>query len=102
MTTQRGPRRLGDALDHLMGTMKAPSTDVIDTVFGHWSEIVGDDVARHTRPVAIDGAELVVAASDPSWASELRWLEKPLLARVAEVTGTTAIERVKVRVSRRE
>lgn len=102
MTTERGPQRVGRALDRLMGTLRAPSVDVIGAVFTKWSDIVGDDVAAHTRPVSIDGDELVIAADDPSWASEVRWLEKALLQRVAEVTGSPRIQRVKVRVERRE
>ncbi|MEZ5168095.1 MAG: hypothetical protein R2695_17015 [Acidimicrobiales bacterium] len=29
----RGPQRLGRALDRLLGTLRAPSADVLDTVF---------------------------------------------------------------------
>ena len=85
-----------------MGTMRAPSVDVLQGVFGRWPEIVGPDVAEHTRPVSIDGDELVIAATDPSWASEVRWLEKQLLERIAEVCGTERIRTLKVRVDRRE
>lgn len=94
--------RLGRALDRLLGSMRAPATDVLDTVFSRWSEIVGPDVAEHARPVAIEGAMLTVEADDPAWASELRWLENEVVARVAEVSGTDRISRVFVRVARRK
>ena len=100
MTTQRGPQRLGQALDRLLGTLRAPSSDVLDAVFGRWSDIVGADVADHCRPVAVEGEQLTVVASDPTWASELRWLEPEVLARCAEVTGTERISRLVVRVER--
>ena len=100
MTTPRGPQRLATALDRLLGTMRAPTVDVLDAVFTRWDEIVGADVAAHSRPVAIDGGELIVAASDPTWASELRWLETAVLERCAEVTGSDRVSRVVVRVER--
>ena len=101
-TTDRGPQRLGRALDRLMGTLRAPSVDVLDSVFSRWPEIVGDDVADHCRPVSIEGDTLTVSADDPTWASELKWLEKDLVKRVAAVAGTDRVSQVKVRVARRK
>lgn len=98
----RGPQRLGRALDRLMGTLRAPSVDVLDSVFSRWPEIVGEDVAKHCRPVSIEGDTLTVSAADSTWASELRWLEKDLVRRVAEVAGTDRVSHVNVRVARRK
>ncbi len=98
----RGPFRLGRSLEQLLGTLRAPSVDVLDSVFTKWALIVGDDVAAHSRPVSIDGATLVVEASDPTWASELRWLEKEVLERLTEVAGTNRVRTLEVRVARRK
>ncbi len=97
-----GPQRLGRALDRLMGTLRAPSVDVLDSVFTRWAEIVGEAVAQHSRPVSIDGETLVIAVDDSTWASELRWLENEIIARVAEVSGSERISTVNVRVRRRK
>ncbi|NIR37568.1 MAG: DUF721 domain-containing protein [Actinobacteria bacterium] len=102
MTTDRGPERLGRVLDRLLGSLRAPTTDVLDTVFSRWAEIVGPDVAAHARPIAVEGSTLTVEADDPAWASELRWLENEVVARLAEVAGTDRISRVFVRVARRK
>jgi predicted nucleic acid-binding Zn ribbon protein len=97
-----GPQRLGRALDRLMGTLRAPSVDVLDSVFTRWPEIVGDDVAAHSRPVSIDGSTLVVSVDDPTWASEVRWLANEVVARVVEVSGSDRVSTVEVRVARRK
>ena len=97
-----GPQRLGRALDRLMGTLRAPSVDVLDAVFTKWAEIVGEDVAAHSRPVSIDGHTLVVAAEDSTWASELRWLENEVVSRVAEVSKSDRVSALNVRVARRK
>ena len=102
MTTERDPRPLSDALNRLMGSMRAPSVDVLDAVFNRWGDIVGPDVAMHTRPSAIDGDLLVIVVDEPTWASEVRWLEAELLARLAEAVGSDRIQRLSVRVERRE
>lgn len=97
----RGPQRLSVALDRLMGTMRAPRVDVLDHVFNRWDEIVGGDVAAHVRPVSIDGDRLLVSADDAAWASEFRWLEREVLGRLAEATGSDRITQVTVRVGPR-
>ena len=97
----RGPRRVGESLDRLLGTMKAPPVDVLTTVFGNWAELVGEDLAAHSRPTALDDDRLVVTCDSAAWASEFRWLEPQVLQRVAEVTGSTRISGLTVRVDSR-
>ena len=98
----RGPQRLGRALDRLMGTLRAPSVDVLDSVFTKWPEIVGEEVAAHSRPLSIDGHTLGVTVDDANWASELRWLENEVLSRVVEVSRSDRISTLNVRVARRK
>ena len=102
VTDSGSPQRLGRALDRLMGTLRAPSVDVLDSVFNKWPEIVGVDVAAHSRPVSIDGETLVVAAQDSTWASEIKWLENEVISRVAEVSGSNRVSALNVRVDRRK
>lgn len=98
--SDRGPRPLGTSLDHLLGNLDAPSVDVLDSIFHDWSSIVGLDLARHTRPSMVDGDRLVVTASDSAWGTEVQWLEKHMLERLSEVTGSSRITSIQVRVSR--
>jgi predicted nucleic acid-binding Zn ribbon protein len=96
-----GPRRIGNALDRLLGSMRAPSVDVLNSVFSRWEEIVGPDLAAHTQPAAIHGDQLVVSVDDPTWASEFQWLEAEVLKRVCEVSGSDRITTLLVRVKPR-
>lgn len=98
MNSNDEPKQLGSSFERLLRTMKAPSTDVLKAVFLRWPEIVGEDVAAHARPSLIDDRTLLVVADDPAWASQLRWLESELVAKIAEVSGSDRIQTVKVRV----
>ncbi len=95
------PRTISSALNRLLGSMRAPSVDVLSTVFGRWDEIVGPDLAKHCRPTAIDGEVVVVTVDDSAWAAELKWLRAEVVGRVAEITGTTRITDIRVRVDSR-
>lgn len=92
------PVNIGWSVERLLRNMRAPGTDVLKAVFLQWPEIVGDDVAAHARPSAVDGHTLVVIADDPTWASQLRWLETELTARIEKVSGSDRIKAVKVKV----
>ena len=94
-----GPKKLGAGFEGVLRHMKAPSPDLLRAVFVQWPEIVGEDVAAHARPSAIDGQTLVVVADDTTWASQLRWLEHELIERIARTSGTDRIKRVRLRVA---
>ena len=100
MNTNRGPQRIDASLEKLLGNLNAPSVDVLNVIFRAWGSIVGPDLAEHTRPGSIDGDLLTVTADDPTWAAEFRWLEKEVVARLAEATGSDRIHRLHVRFSR--
>ena len=97
-TTGDEPMELADALERLLGSLDAPPPDLLSTVFQRWEEVVGTDVARHCRPVAVEGDRLVVLASDSTWASEVQWLGARVLARINEMSATKRLTSLIVRV----
>ena len=99
----------GDSLDRVVRSLRpdtpgsaspAQTASQMGGVFGRWTEAVGDAVANHVTPVKLDGTKLVVEVDDPAWATQLRFLETTLKARLLEIAGAT-IETVEVRVKRR-
>lgn len=92
------PRPLGETIDRLVRAMGAPSADVTRSIFADWLEIVGAQVAAHARPHALRERTLVVAVSDPAWATQLRFLEVELLGRIAAATGSDEVTAIEVRV----
>ncbi len=99
MTPDEEPIKFADALERVLGSLGVPSSDLLSTVFHRWEEVVGADVARHCRPVAVEGERLVVTASDSMWASEVRWLADQVLARVNELSSTDRLKSITVRVA---
>jgi predicted nucleic acid-binding Zn ribbon protein len=94
------PRRLSDGLDAVVRSLKGPSAGTVQGVFGRWEDAVGPSVARHVRPVKLDGAVLLVEVDEPGWATQLRFLEHEVIERLRTVTGAT-VERLEVRVAGR-
>ena len=92
------PVPLSRFVEQLLKRIDKPPADVITKVFKSWNEIVGPDVARHCRPVAIDHDCVVVEADEPIWADELRWHSEAILNRIVEEFDNANISRLEVRV----
>ncbi len=65
----------------------------------HWSEIVGEDIARRTRPECVQGTELVVRVSDSVWAQELSFYKEKILGRLKEYFKDSAPESIRFYVA---
>lgn len=65
-------------------------------LFGRWSAIVGEDVAEHAQPMALRDGELTIQAASTAWATQLRLLQRQLLAKIAKGVGDGVVTRLKV------
>jgi predicted nucleic acid-binding Zn ribbon protein len=69
----------------------------VGAVFGNWAEIVGADLAAHTRPDGFADGELTIAADSTAWATQVRLLASMLVRRLNAELGDGTVRRVKVR-----
>lgn len=53
----------------------------------HWAEIVGEEIARRSRPDCIKGGILVVRVLNSVWAQELYFLKAAILKRTQQYIG---------------
>jgi predicted nucleic acid-binding Zn ribbon protein len=67
------------------------------SVFSRWEQIVGPDVAAHTRPDGLADGELTVTADSTAWATQVRLLAAALVRRLNDELGDGAVRRVTVR-----
>ena len=93
------PTRVGASLDRVAHALGVTRASTLSGVFASWPDMVGESVAQHTRPRSLRDGTLVVSVDEPAWATQLRWLEADLLARLAEVLGPGQVARIEVRVS---
>lgn len=91
------PQPLSLAISGLLSDHGWQVSAAVGSVFGRWPEIVGADLAAHTRPERLEGGELVVIADSTAWATQVRLLAGPLIRRVNSELGTATVTRMKVR-----
>jgi predicted nucleic acid-binding Zn ribbon protein len=100
---QRGRPRIDDpqpltgAIDSLIEGRGWRQRRAIGSVFGRWAEIVGRDLAAHTRPDSFADGELAVTADSTAWATQVRLLAPVLVRRLNDELGDGSVRRVKVR-----
>jgi predicted nucleic acid-binding Zn ribbon protein len=91
------PQPLTAALDGLIGDHGWALKAATGSLFGRWAEIVGADLAAHTKPETLTDGELIVTADSTAWATQLRLLAGQLVRRLNVELGDGAVRRVKVR-----
>jgi predicted nucleic acid-binding Zn ribbon protein len=91
------PQLLVSAIGGLLDTRGWQQRAAIGSVFGRWAEIVGHDLAAHTRPDSFADGELTVTADSTAWATQVRLLAPVLVRRLNIELGDGSVRRVKVR-----
>lgn len=89
------PQPLNAAVGGLLSARGWRDRAAVGTVFGTWPEIVGPQVAAHTRPESFDDGVLTVQADSDTWATQVRLLSPQLLKRLAE-EGAGTVTRIRV------
>jgi predicted nucleic acid-binding Zn ribbon protein len=84
------PLPFGRAIRELLAARGWEREAAVGGVFGRWAEIVGPELAAHTRPVSFRDGEVTVAADSTAWATQVRLLAGVLIRRLNEELGRAA------------
>jgi predicted nucleic acid-binding Zn ribbon protein len=91
------PEPLNAAIDGLIDFRGWRDAATAGSVFGQWAQIVGADLAAHTKPESLEGGELIVTADSTAWATQVRLLAAQLVRRLNAELGDGTVQRVRVR-----
>ena len=91
------PQLFGRAIVDLLADRGWEQPVAVGGVFGRWHEIVGPDLAAHTKPETFADGEVLVVADSTAWATQVRLLARTLVRRLNEELGDGTVQRVKVR-----
>lgn len=92
----RDPQAVGATIRDLVDGRGWERTTRVATVLACWHEIVGEAIAGHCRPEAVNDGELMLVAESTSWATQLRLLTPTLLAKIEERLGPGLVTSVRV------
>ena len=92
----RDPQLFGAVLQRLMKQRGWEKPKAEATVFGAWEKVVGEDIAKHSRPVKLDDGVLTVEAESTAWATQLRMLAASLLRNIASEVGHNVVTKLNI------
>jgi predicted nucleic acid-binding Zn ribbon protein len=98
--TDDEPVAIGDALTSLRADWGLPDPSVFDVLVARWDELVGAGIAAHAQPRSLRNDVLTIEVDAAPWATELRYLETELRARVEQLLGRPGFAEVRVVVAR--
>jgi len=91
--------RLGDELNRLLRRLGSEPVSSLASVFDEWPLLVGEQVAAHVSPIRLQDGRLLVEVDDPTWATQMRFLESHIIDSVS-ARSQVAITAIEVRVKR--
>ncbi|MBN1299244.1 MAG: DUF721 domain-containing protein [Actinobacteria bacterium] len=68
------------------------------SLFNHWPEIVGKEIADKTAPLKIFKTTLYVSVTTPTWANELSMMSRQLIDRINAFTGENSITELRFKI----
>jgi hypothetical protein len=89
---------LRDGLRTVLGRMGLQSANIQSILLSEWVQLVGVDVARHTRPGTVRNRELTVFVRGALWYSQLKRVGTAALQdRIVQRLGAESVNRVTLR-----
>ena len=92
------PVKVGDSLDGVARRLGAPAASALGKLFSAWPEVVGEQIAAHSRPLSLVDGVLTVAVDQPGWATQLKYLGNDVVKRLGDSVGEGVVGRLEVRV----
>ena len=92
----RDPQPLGSIARDVAKKRGWSSRVAEGTLFGQWPSVVGQQIADHAAPTALTDGVLSVAAESTAWATQLRFMQAQLLAKIAAAVGEGVVRSLKI------
>jgi predicted nucleic acid-binding Zn ribbon protein len=92
------PHLIGGSVEAYLKSQGLSSTNTMARVLSAWSSVVGEEIAAHASPTAVNADELLVTVDHATWATELRLLSSRILTKLETQLGTPIAARMKVQV----
>lgn len=94
----RDPRPLQAVLGEFLTRRGWSARLRASTIHARWEDLVGAQIAAHTRPVRLHGGVLVLAVDSPAWATQLRYLGPRIMAALNDDLGAGTVTRLTIQV----
>jgi predicted nucleic acid-binding Zn ribbon protein len=92
----RDPQPLGNASRELAKKQGWSPRVAEGAVFGQWPTVVGAEISAHASPTGLRDGVLSVTAESTAWATQLRLIQKQVLAKIAAEVGDGVVTSLRI------
>lgn len=92
------PVHIGTFLHEVLFSCRSEIKNGMLEIWNLWPNIVGEAIARDSRPAAFKEKTLIVHVSGSIWIQELQFLKKDIIQSVNDSLGTNLIDNIKFRI----
>ena len=89
---------IGSIIGDVLRRHRPATTQAMLEVWDVWERAVGPDIAGQARPVAINGAILLVHVSNSSFLHHLRYMENELISRINQAFDEKRVQALKFKI----
>ena len=90
------PQLISDVLQNLIQDREWQSGIAEGNLFANWRNIVGDEIAEHTEPIAILEGVLTIRTSSTAWATQLNLISNDVLASLQASAPGALVEKLSI------
>jgi len=95
-TNPADPQLISDVLKNLIQDREWQSGIAEGNLFANWQNIVGDEIAEHTEPIAILDGVLTIRTSSTAWATQLNLISNDVLASLQASAPGALVEKLSI------
>lgn len=86
-----------EVLQMLLARLHIDESNPLMSIHRNWMEIIGADLATHTKIVDVKGRTLVIETDHPTWSSLVMMRRKQITARIKAQFPELGITQISVR-----
>jgi predicted nucleic acid-binding Zn ribbon protein len=91
----RQPISLAEALKKALDQWNLTKDMKRHEVLSNWESIAGAQIAERSKPLKIQGHQLIVEVDHPTWIQELTMLKSHLLSKIAQSYPQSRIKNIR-------
>lgn len=92
---ETGLQPIGNILDEVVGQLNIGNRLKVSSIFNHWTEIVGEQIGKKSKPQSLRGNTLQISVTSSTWANELNLMSRTLIDKINKYVGAEVVEKIR-------
>lgn len=82
MKSEKNLKKVSELLDELINKRNWDKNFALEMLKNDWGNVVGTNIADHTKPKFIKGEKLFIEVDSPIWSTQLNYLKKQIIDKI--------------------